>query len=755
MTDIDYANRSDEYNSVITSLLEGTEIVLIEAYQACGISSFLQCRIATDPSIRAMYSFYIDAKSTSDLSSALFKKMLQNPHREMLQKFADEYMGSRGGPAHAAALKAVPYIGELLSWVSTPKSAHLVYAGDYASAFEEFLVPFFKELKKRQTLLLIIDAAQEMSETSCELLRSLISHGTVQCILAITEQTAQSAKLMNNLRKFRFSYKKVPFKQPHVKLVKELGELYGHQLSSGQAEEIALRSQKNIHEILNHIFSLSEIDINNNLSAHERAVVALLVIFKATLPLSMLEAIILKCETFTPDISKDLRTTIETLIQRRFVAEDNGAIMLTTHHHPQICAVRDAFADMLIYQKIAYNYLRCDAIDVNTGLQYELSKMLRCTSEIDARPHMQALVANGGFVPTDVFINARLKEGIQEDCLLAGIALCRERRYQEALTWISSIPEAESSMNVLALRAILLNRTRNIDLAEHALKNCLKQDYTPAQKNLLAAFLISNQIHAEKVAEAKIIHNEMSRKYSGRPFHGYLIRNAASAYSDNRTELYDKALDEFLSSGDSFGYYTTLCNKGYSLCVEGDYRTSLELLAESAHGLEPFTGVNLHIVYNNLGICHMMRGEISDAYRFLSLAESFGQNSMPQLFATINLACLEAVDGRLESSLERLVAIEADVENHPLDRIRQKYYLNRLLVEYLRENKDITPLIKKASCYVDRYNPSLSTRRLNIYKRFVTSKKSVQIERWKELYSPCGLSYWYIDPLKLFSESIL
>lgn len=111
--------------------------------------------------------------------------------------------------------------------------------------------------------------------------------------------------------------------------------------------------------------------------------------------------------------------------------------------------------------------------------------------------------------------------------------------------------------------------------------------------------------------------------------------------------------------------------------------------------------------------------------------------------------------GNTERAVQRLNDIEQAVENHKLDRVRQKFYVNCLLVESLHGNKILEGRIAKALTYPDRYFPEQTKHAVQYYLKFINSgKKHIQND-WRDLYSPCGLAYWYMDPLKLLTEGIV
>lgn len=128
------------------------------------------------------------------------------------------------------------------------------------------------------------------------------------------------------------------------------------------------------------------------------------------------------------------------------------------------------------------------------------------------------------------------------------------------------------------------------------------------------------------------------------------------------------------------------------------------------------------------------------------------KNSMPKIFTAINMACLNAVSGNTSKAVNLLRDLEVEIEEHPLDRVRQKYYINRLLVECLSGNKNIDGLIAQTEKYLDRYHPEQTEEALQVYQGFSKSPYLFDKQLWRKLYSPCGLAYWYMDPLKLLPK---
>ncbi|GLC81951.1 hypothetical protein [Lacrimispora brassicae] len=752
-----YANRTTEFAQVETYLRQGKKIVIIDAYHASGVTSFIKEKLLSAPFLQSTDVLYLDAEKEISLNEMLFAELIRSgKNMTNLQKVADKALGCREGNFFSSLVEGVNYIGSLLSYLFQTKSAAPVYTGNYPSAIEELLVPYFNECTKKR-FLVIIDAVEKLPETSYHLLVKLQRCDTLQFVLIKTDSTRQYDKLENYLYSQGADLlEPVPFDRPDIKLVKELGKIYGTEVSNCQAQQIVEHNEQNIHSIIRDIRKFSQPPTKISLNDWERAIVSILDIWAIPINEDTLIEIVLCCAVFATDRETASRNAIQTLKQKGITGVNNRTWILSNHYDPLIRNVLDNKADQLIYKNIIYNYLiQKDSGKYNVELRYRLSKELRYTTIEDAKFLLRNRLITGVDITDDVLADAHLDKSCQCDCLLASIHYCRERRYEEALMWINAISIDQRTNDIQALRATLLNRTRRFEEANEALISCLKCCSAPAHQNLLGAFLISNYIHAEQMSTAKDIYNKMKDLYPNAPMHGYLIRNATSAFNEYRNDLYAIALNDFKADNDDFGYYTTLCNEGNALCKEGNYSEGLIVLDQAKAGLEHFSQTDLHIIYNNLGLCYFMLDQADNAFKYLMLAKSLGRNAMPRIFATVNLACVEAVMGNTKSALNRLDEIKSVVELHKLDRVRQKYYPNRLMVEYLHGNKDLTYLIEVAKTYPDRYTPEHTKKIINVYQRFVASPKPPQKQRWKELFSPCGLAYWYMEPLKFLPPGII
>ena len=175
---------------------------------------------------------------------------------------------------------------------------------------------------------------------------------------------------------------------------------------------------------------------------------------------------------------------------------------------------------------------------------------------------------------------------------------------------------------------------------------------------------------------------------------------------------------------------------------------ALTALEKARDGLEIFPRYNLHIVYNNLGICYFLLDKYQDAYQCLLLALRFSQNSMPRIFSTINLACVEAIMDTRNGHLNALTLLSEKSKSTNWTGCVKKYYINYLLVEAIHGNEVVEGQIMEALAYPDRYFPEQTRAAAHFYQELRSPTKEIIRHEWRELYSPCGLAILVYGSLK-------
>ena len=349
--------------------------------------------------------------------------------------------------------------------------------------------------------------------------------------------------------------------------------------------------------------------------------------------------------------------------------------------------------------------------------------------------------------------NAELKQNVLNDCLIGTITCAYKKDYVGALAWLKNV-DITASVYIKSYYGILLNRVRDHSRAEKVLLEVLKTTNNCEIGAIVSSYLISNYVHQEKLEEAQKVYNHAYQRYKNARNFGYLIRNATSSFNDQRYKMYEEALECFLASNDMFGYYSTLANQGYHLLFT-DFSKGINKLYDALEHLKLYSQNLTQIVRNDLGIANLLQGNYDEANSLFSVVIANEHTNMSQIFARINLACCYLLMGNCDSAVNIMKELESVVENHTLDRVKQKYYINRLLIYYY-SHMDITDeIIDKAKKYPDRYQPQRTEMAISFYIKNRKAKRKILDNKWKDLYSPCGLVYWVLNPLKIFPEGFV
>jgi tetratricopeptide (TPR) repeat protein len=308
------------------------------------------------------------------------------------------------------------------------------------------------------------------------------------------------------------------------------------------------------------------------------------------------------------------------------------------------------------------------------------------------------------------------------------------------------------------IHAVALNRSRHHVAADALIEKLLRSSESREESALLAAYRLAGMIHSNNIDGAKAFFDEVHAKLSTADNFGYLLRNAASAFSSRRAiDLLSRAVAEFDSKGDRFGYATALSNRAMSFAFSGDLdRASRD--AHEAHDLLEIFGVHhMHIITNNMGIISIRKKNYADAEKLLWRALTISRTSMPTIFAKINLAALYAFAERFEESLRLLRDLKPQVEVNPVDRVRQKYYINAAAIMALADasSEEVRLFCENALLHPDRKNSKTTQLRVDLILTSLSSGSKICHNDFRSLFWPCSLSYWYQNPIEGLPSNIL
>ena len=749
---VEYANRINELSFIQEALKENTEAIFIMAGKAYGITSFLKDKLISDLCPQNTYSFYVNANNGTNLSSALLDLIIRDSELyEIMQDCFNKNYGEKSNSLLYSITQDIPYIGNSISHLVEKETALPLYTGNFASAMEEVLTIFFKEISNKK-ILIIVDTAQNIFEDSYAVVNDLIKFNNIQFIFAITEYNDNYRKLKNFINLKEFTTKEITFCAPHASLIIEIGKVFNRKIEYSQAENMISSTSGNIHKIVE---SITNPNFEHNFSLWSKAIVSILYICQFPLSKEDLFGILKFCHLYSSNPMDTFEKSTTDLFTMAIISKTDTYYELQSINHPDVYVLVNSYTDQIVYKRnvLAYYKTKKQHSKKLAELLYSLSDELKDT---DCKKYARILIKHslqdGSKITENLIDSADFNANSFQDSILCSIIYARKREYSNALKWLEKI-DTDANLYIKAFWGILLNRTRNHNKAETVLYQVLGKIENLDIKAIGYSFLISNHIHKEELNKAQELYFIAKDCCKGSKNLGYLIRNAISAFEDHSLDMYNEALEHFLLTNDMFGYYSTLCNKGYSILSTETEQGKKDLI-ESYQNLNLY-GENIsHIVCNDLGIAYLLKNDYENAKYFFDKVIANEDNSMPKIFAKINLACCDALAGNIQLAIKSIFDLQEEVENSPLDRIRQKYYINRLLIEYLANMPVDKQIMEKAKEYPDRYNPEKTISAIEFYEKHPLLKSGNHLENWLPLYSPCGLVYWYINPLKIFPESI-
>lgn len=745
-----FANRHSDFDA-LNQAIDELDVVFLIAGPAFGITSFLHEHTRRNSS----KSFYVNVGVNKSIASELLTKVIHSESISQLQELANEKWGERDSTTPQALLEAIPYAGPLLSHFADKKSAAPVYAGNYMNALAELLVPLFEDMAKKIQVEIIIDAAQDMDENSYSLIASLSSIKNVTTIITVTENNDRYLKIKNHLEIYsKLHIDTILFGEPDHHLVSELAKSYGYELTDSEITGLLLATQKNIHRIIEAISNYSH--PNDYLDPIEKGIVYILDICANGLSQEVLCSILQLSNIFSKNIFNDTSNALTQLYEKNLVTtkislSGDKSYVLVGRHHPLVESCLTAYTDSLYYRNLVFEYFEKNGIGdslENAELMYSLSKeLLQKSSKSYAVLILDKKLKSGETIPEEIILAAKLDKRSSKDITLATLYYCRERRYNDALGWLESLRNKKNVTFYSNLKAVLLNRVRRMDEAELLFKQCLETEHNQGKLNILYAYSLANTLHLHGSSTIKDLYLTSYEKLSGTPNNGYFARNFASAVPAKEKEsFYMDAVASFKENRDDFGLYSSYCNWGNSLCVIGRPQDAFPYLANAEKGLQQFGTAHLHIVYNDIGMCHFMNKEYSDASKYLSLATRLALNTMPYVMVEINKACLALASDDKESAHKIMMDVLDKVTSHKVASLKQKYYTNMLLVQFALGVKPLNTFMKEHEENIAEYvNADIVSK----YAEFIRAKCEYSSKHLHNLYYPSGLAYWYIDPLKL------
>ena len=730
-----YINRENEFKIIKRFIYDGVKIIYINVQECSGFSTFVQERFSD---FKTYYINY-DGKTSESMIEKLLS-IMPSDEIEKVQQFANlKYGEYNNSILSAMANQIIPYIGAILAEINNGKKGInlLNYNIEIRSSA---ITDFLKEKSKDSKIGIFIDKAQYLNESDYNFIRQLALIKNLYIIVAYSSESSNICKLKLNFESI--NCQELEFTHPDTYIVTELSKLYNHPITNEEANDLLVSHKYNIHNIIYYLKNYGQkIDI----SIMEKAILLIMYIIKYEIIIDELIKILNYDKNIFFNKSTEVKKCIDELKEYGILRLNDNKLYLFTGC-PIVENIITSHADIFYYKYLIINYYtHKESISIKEAeLCYKLSKELKLQNQhwID-----KIIIYK---MQNDLPFGIELVQNIEKNKKLQIIAYTYLRLYTDAYELLKKIKKKEKlDRDYKKLYAVILNRCRLHKKAEKKLLKCLSED---KNNYILKAYLVSNYIHSENIKGAQQMYEQESIDFSNID-QGFFFRNCGAAFWDDLRPL-EQALEIFKYNNELFGYLSTKCNLLTRKMMLDSHRSYSSAFNALENEFLKLGENNMHIFYNNWAIAELLDNNFETAHKLLDIAYAYSHSKMPQIFITINRACLSVANGEYKKALNIIEEIEHDVEEIPIDRVKQKYYINKALI-YFANNILNYDIIEKCRQYPDRYSKDLTYEKIKFYQDKLKSLQTYSDTDFNNCFCPCYLEYWYINPLKLLSTKTI
>ncbi len=788
-----FVNREEEL-SAVSALLNSIDedvprIQIWQTQPASGLTAFL--RHATQDFNPGRILLYADCGNRAP--NSVFSQILlslSSRYRQIWKHFEKWTVArlndDRLNAVTASALAGLPWIGGSIKHhgEGVPSAITVTH---FPSAVAQLICEFLIELTNRHLVVLILDNAQEIDDWSLDLLRTTIGQAyTGLRYMAgyvfrppLTFDDAIDFRQKNS--QLGYNITTAEFRRPNGGLVKQLCSAYELSISKRRAESIAEAAGGNIYRILAAINKLSRTDFTSanitELSPLQQRIVAMLVVAGQGLRMSDILALCNQSDTLFFADQQELSDSINFLIDHEFMyrsdlpdGSDTLLQLAQRSHWPHDLLGQTTFLQIasqlyeyfLRVRKISFRHSRAEV----SPLLYRLSKQIdQDKTPIWIQELISLSLSMGSIEAAERFVQkATLPNDSQviefDDYMVNAAFLLSVRRYDRALEFLESpydqIWRRERATRIL--EAIALNRCRKHSASESLTKELIDTSTSTEEIALLTSYLISGKLHENQVRESRLLFKNYRDIVSKAKNFAYFLRNSADAFpAKEAAAMLSEAAEIFQSNKDNFGYASTLSNRAAKLCELGQIERAQEDAEVAYEILEVFGVHHLHIVLNNRGICSLLLGDYERAEAHLQRGLRLSGTTMPWIFLKINLSAAQLLKGEARSAIETIQSTQEEVTAFPVDRVRQRGYVNAAIIGlFSRMDKNaIRRWCALAKNHPDRMDPTLTQSRIEAVETHSGSSYIPPISTFQDWFLPCYLMYWYQNPLESLPTNAL
>lgn len=728
-----YIVRDKEFEIIEQFIEEAVKVIFVETTACSGFSSFIDARFMNHKKYHVKY----DGKRNLSLGELIFQEMT---HEDLvlMQEIADSKYGEYDKKLLSVMAEGIiPNLGGLLSHWNEGKKTRAVYDLNY-NLFYSLIPELLEKISQKNRIGVFIDGAQHISEMDFKLIKEISEIQNCYIILGFVAPFHEYDKLKFYLNDCKNQYTTFDITEDLVVL---FSDVYKKEIiSQSEARSIINSCNHNIYEIIRYFRNK---DTFFELNALDKAVINICNIVFGSISINQLIQIIMSdgnniCE------KEDCIISVQKLKQFGYLSEEYDCVKAKSSS--KFVYSCDNNVHILYYKKIVYDYFSsAESLMIQEiELCYILSKELLYVSEISNWAKRLAVEKIHLGLPIGADLLMEVEN--QENPELLIVLYTYQKKYEKALGIIEKLKKEKGlSKDFKKIYGVILNRCRFHQKAEKRLLKSLKKD---PYDYILKSYLVSNYVHQDNLEAAQKIYQE--EKFFDNNEAAYFYRNSGAIYWQDLSPL-ENAILIFKKCGDLFGLYTSECNLITRKMMIDPSKTYLDKFREIESNLSVYGYENMYILYNNMGLAALYADDISLASMCFQLAETFSGTLMSHFFTTINKACLKLKQGNSHEAKIIIDSIEPDVVGFGVNRVLQKYYMNKAMI-YFANNILDEKTLQNCLSNPDRYIPLYTAERVSYYKQKIMQAEKYDNNQWIYCFCPCYLEYWYINPLKLFSE---
>ena len=729
-----YIDREEELKIIEKFIENDVKVIFVKTVACSGFTSFIDTRFANYKKYHIRY--YAERKMS--LGELIFQEMTQEDLL-LMQEIANSKYGEYDKKLLSIMVEGIiPHIGGLLSNWKEGKKTRSVYDLNY-NLFYSLIPELLEKISRKTKIGVFIDGAQYVNEMDYKLIKEIADIQNCYVIIGYVETFQECYKLKFSLEDCKKDYTSFNITEDLVIL---FAKYYKKEtISKRDANKIINMCNNNIYKICDYFLERCD---DSKLNTVDIAVLNICNLMVSGIKINRLIQIIMSDANNIHD-EQLCFASVEKLKKLGYLREKYDIIYL--NNGSKFISSRENNIHKLYYKKLVYEYFSSveKLMIQEIELCYILSKELLYSSQISNWAKRLIVEKLRLGLPIDVDLLIELEKQGKSELLI--IVYTYQKNYAKALDIIEKLKnERGLSKDLQKIYGVILNRCRFHIKAEKQLMDSLKKD---PQDLILKAYLVSNYVHQENLEEAKNIYQKEACFLCNEEI-AYFYRNSGAIYWNDLTPL-EKAIEIFEKCDDLFGLYSSECNLITRKMVLNPTNIYLDSFKKLESNLSVFGYDNMYILYNNMGLAALYADDFSFALMCLRLADTFSGTLMSHLFTTINIACLYLKQGKSIDAKRIIDSIESKVKVCGVNRVVQKYYINKAMI-YFANNQLDEEILQCCLDNPDRYIPLDTTEKVLYYREKLIQREQYNNNDWVKCFCPCYLEYWYINPLKLFSE---